>query len=317
MFQAIRHPWRGVWLLAGMGMTGLVPAETCGQFLLTDSFTYTAGESMSGKNGGTSWGSASWQNAWTAVNGTTVFNVDLSYHRGDIHVDGGGRAVRVSNADNVNNMTRSFTEQSGGNPIYFSLLFRTDTDTDADDFIQFILNDDNTSLTSHNNSAGIGDVDVGGVNLGSRIGLTNGGTTQNAMAYQKNVTYLLVAKVEDLVPAGTAVSNGTEGANEPDRITLWINPTTFDENNPMADAVLVNDLATGTFTHFDWFTLRTLNLDPGVDFYFFDELRIGSSFASVVPEPGSAALLALPAIALLKRRRRSAEQKPMVYSPSW
>jgi hypothetical protein len=90
----------------------------------------------------------------------------------------------------------------------------------------------------------------------------------------------------------------------PDKITMWVNPTTYNELNPGTTwtAIDSDGGATAALDHFDFFTIRVLGLTSS-DFYYIDELRIGTTFESVLPEPGSATLIGLAAAGLLLRRK--------------
>ncbi|MGE9267861.1 MAG: hypothetical protein ACQKBY_07170, partial [Verrucomicrobiales bacterium] len=73
-----------------------------------------------------------------------------------------------------------------------------------------------------------------------------------------------------------------------------------------ADAVDFAPMSTPTISYF---TTRGFNLENGGstdDRYIMDELRIGTTFADVVPvpEPSAALLTAFSALALCRRSRR-------------
>lgn len=79
---------------------------------------------------------------------------------------------------------------------------------------------------------------------------------------------------------------------------FFLNPTSLTEPAPT-----VTDVESAGFDSFSYFTIRALGIEAD-DRYFFDELRIGTSFADVViPEPSSA-LLGLGAFGLAALRRR-------------
>lgn len=279
--------WAAAIMIAGVA---LQPARA--GVLVTESFNYTAGSPLQGLGSATD----GWTNTWTALSGNVIANTNLEYSNGDgsIHVGGDSLSLRLTNTDSTSSASRPFNQISGGTTTYFSLLFRAETTPTGDNFIHFMLNND----TLNANSAGIGDLTTTGNTFGSRVGNSNGGdTTGSATLYQINTTYLLVGKVED-----------TNANSIPDKVTLWVNPTTYIEASPGTTwtAVDTGGDATAAFNQMSFFTFRTLGLasSPNPDFYYIDELRIGQSFADVVPEPGTLALIALAGPALLVRRRR-------------
>jgi hypothetical protein len=255
-----------------------------------DSFdTYTSGTALNSTSGGTGW----------ATNWSTVANVtaatpgsSLSYSNGAVSLSGGPRVAQIGNASNGDNQaSRTFASQTG--TLYFSFLFNLNTSLGAsdNDFIQFSLNND----TNIANSGSIGDLSNSpGINtFSARIGGTSGGTTaQSTTTIGNSTTYFLVGKMSK-VSASTTYN----------RMDLFINPNSLTEPGT-TDAT--QTLTSSGNTAVSFFTLRTDSIDS-TDLYWFDELRIGTTWADVVaaPEPAAWALLlgGLGMLAVLRRRR--------------
>lgn len=224
---------------------------------------YSSGP-LAGNNQGTGWSGS--QSAWAAVSGLNVGANNLSYNNGIVSVNGGNNVARVLvTSDSTSAASRSFAEQTG--TVYFSFLFRANAGTvDANDFISFMMNNDATVT----NSAGIGKPTNTNTFLGARIGTVNGGdTTNSSTTFLAGTTYFLVGSVSKV-----------SGSTDYNRVQLYINPS----SNIEPGTASATDNAAGGFSTISYFTLRTLTLDSDDD-YQFDELRIGTTFASVVPIP--------------------------------
>lgn len=245
-----------------------------------DDFSYTAGASIGGEAGGSGWAGA-WATNGTATNYSA--STALTYSNGSVEVTGDTRTALVgSNTSDL--YARAFASQTS--TLYFSLLFRLDSNTlDGDDFVHFMLNND----TNNTDSAGIGLLSTTTDYLGARIGGSNGGnTTSSSTNFVANTTYFLVGKIW----------KSNVGGNY-DTIDLFINPSsTIEPVTPSA-----SDTASMSGGTVSYFTVRGFGIDSN-DRFLFDELRIGDTFASVVvPEP-SAAILGLGGATLLMVRRR-------------
>ena len=263
-----------------------------------DGFNYDTSSSsaLNGRTGGTGWTTA-WTNnpssTITAMNIVTVAT-PLSVSNAQASYTGGSQAISVpgmSSASGGIAGIRQFASQTGD--VWFSFLFRTPSTVGSDDFLQFSLNND----TDQNNSASIGDTDTvasGGNDFSIRIGNTNGGTTvTSSKLIAGNTDYLLVGRVSKDGTSGNA--GGTY-----DLLQFWVSP--LDPTAPEAGSFAVSNDANSGMTSISYFTFRTANFSGTP--YLFDELKIGTSYASVTPEPASLSAIALAGIALLRRRPR-------------
>jgi hypothetical protein len=275
--SAVKYAGRVVAALALGSLAGSVRATP----IAFDGFeSYSAGSGLSGGSAGTGVtgpnGEFGWTSAWTAISGINVQSPGLT----------GARTGEADDATNsITAATRGFTPQT--DTVYFSLQYNAAAGAEGSDFLHFYLSND---AAINNNSGGIGDIDTGLVRFGARVGGTNGGTTSNSASdYAAATTYLLVGKLSKTT------------AGNYNRIDLFINPAGTTEPGT-ADATQSGDAGIATVSVF---ALRTFNLDAG-DKYRFDNVRIGTTFADVTPEPATVSLLLCGGLGLLARRRRRA-----------
>lgn len=253
-------------------------------------------------NGATS--GAGWTSDWSAAGFFTIVEINaggstptLTYARGGAQVATGNRAVMMSNPgttevlDNVFN--RTFANQQS--TVYFSVVVRKtagvlDNNTD---FVQWGLTED-TDM-DHSGSFGTSyttnPVDY---RIFSRLRSagTNGESQAGGAVFEQDHTYLLVGKLWKSTDSPTANF---------DRFALYIDPDSPIESEN--DAVRAPDRNIG-INGVTTLLGRIARIDAN-DVFLFDEIRIGTTFADVVPEPGAATLIALAGGALLVRRRRA------------
>ncbi|HEX8914559.1 MAG TPA: hypothetical protein VF796_19575, partial [Humisphaera sp.] len=222
--------------------------------------SYAAGAGLSGGSAGNGStgpnGEFGWTSNWTAVSGVNVQSA----------APVGSRTGQLdATPDSVVAATRSFTPQSG-TAVYFSLRYNPAAGLDGSDFVHFYLGN---SGTTNSNTGGIGDIDTTLTTLGARIGTTNGGTTVNSgTATAQGTTYLLVGKLSKV------------SSTNFNRVDLFVNPAgTTEPATP--DATQTGDAG---IAQLSTFSVRAFNLDAG-DAYKFDDVRIGTAFGDVVPEP--------------------------------
>jgi len=228
-----------------------------------------------------------------AVNGGTGFASQdvVDTLRSQVTVVSGGLAgtqsLQIAGAANSNDLVlRTFASQSGS-PLYFSYLFRTTSGSGAatdDDFVQVGLTD---VAGEPKNSIGFGATTA---TFFLRAGSGNGNQEVTAAMPAANTTYLMVGK---LSKAG--------GSSTYNQMDLFLNPPGSVEPSP----TLTRTAAAGVgAASVDRLSVRTARLDAN-DLYTLDNIRVGTTFADVVPEPASAGLLTLAACGLLASRRRA------------
>ncbi|MCC5830506.1 MAG: PEP-CTERM sorting domain-containing protein [Phycisphaeraceae bacterium] len=268
---------------AAVGLAGLSVSASAA-LLSHESFeTYSEGSAISGANDG-----QGWTGAWAGQAAATIAGTGLSYSGGDINIDGGGQALRILGDSNNNMATRTFAPQS--DTFYFSFLFQSPTagaETERD-FFQVWLSDGSYSGT---NSASVAHDQFSGAThrFLARIAKNSGGPFFNDLDTVVNETYLVVGKVS---------KTGDSGANF-DRVDIFINPTTLTE--PAVSSVF--DTGDTNRSSMSVLGIRTALLES-TDEYLLDEFRIGTTWASVIPEPGSLAIAMMLGGAMLLRRRR-------------
>lgn len=246
------------------------------------------GSSGTGLNGGTGFTSA-WNIDDAFKTNVTTVATSLIYSNGALTIDGGLIAARFVDAANSNQLfSRAFASQS--DTVFFSFLYRTtNPSATSEDFVQIGLSD----VAAAEPKASVGSANTATGNTPppqffARV--PNGGATgQSSVTTLENTTYFVVAKI--------AKVSGSSTYNE---VNLYLNPDSFSEPGT-ATATATSTAGTGAATMSN-FILRTARLEAG-DSYLVDELRIGTTYADVIPEPGTA-LLALGGLAVLAARRR-------------
>ena len=112
----------------------------------------------------------------------------------------------------------------------------------------------------------------------------------------------VVTADEQLVLVRIAYGDANSGPDDNEVVTLWVDPVD-ESSTPVIDGASIDFLnrgggkITAVSIRGDW-----MYGDPA----FFDNLRVGTSFAAVVPEPSTLSLLAMGLIVLIPmiRRRR-------------
>ncbi|WP_269523000.1 hypothetical protein [Coraliomargarita parva] len=256
-------------LLALATMTGTASAS----LVAYDGFDgYTAGTALNGGAQGSGW-TSDWAEA--TAGDSTIQTAGLIDPNG--LVSGGSQALLSqptaarSNVDDY--LTRTFAAQAGD--VYISFLLQAGTGIDTSDFYNFQVSNGATGNAS--DALGVGIRNTSGNPFFARVGSSNDNATTNSLTSSTTgETFLVVAKFSK------------DGSTEYNRTDLYLNPTSSSE--PLtADASATADI-TG-LSEISLFSVRNYNPESG-DTIWIDELRIGTTFASVVPEPSSFALIA-------------------------
>ena len=261
----------------GLGLAGNASAV----LLAYEGFDYTVGENFSGKSGGTGWVTAS---SWDASNSfrMKINNGGLSY----LGLSVAGNALNNSTTSSVR-AQRSFANAPTSGSVFFSFLVNGDENTTGRYGANLRPADDTSGpgavgqsgSQSLNGTAGF-DFRADQTELGFN-GSNIGGTSIDG-------TNLLVVQY----------NYDTNEAN------YWANPTSLGGAAPAATVSGIGFTdPTKTIEEF-FFGYQDTNSTSAI----FDELRVGTTFASVtpVPEPSAAVLMGLGAALVGFRRNRKA-----------
>lgn len=236
-----------------------------------EGFNYTSGASVTGQNGGT----GNWNGAWIGTASTAVVTPGLTY-------------LTLPTTSGAANNPNQFSTQGNGR-------FWTGLNSTAGSELWFSVLVNQTATGVNMRIYGLADAGVvnGGFNVGAGIELDAGNiytriaNTQVAtgLTYTAGTTMLLVTRYTFSDTAGQ------------DAMTLWVNPS------------LTGGVPTGGSTQLGDFSAGWLS-SPFVGFRgrygTLDEIRLGTQFGDVVPEPGVLSLALVGGLGFLTPRKRGA-----------
>lgn len=222
---------------------------------------------------------------WSTVAGA-ISSQDLSYSGGTVAIDSGSRSLSIVGPLGSTNhlLGAGFAQQTGD--VYFSFLTTTTT---GGIFTNVYISD-----TPNTNLAGGFAFDtrtLEGVSVDTvkgRSSPVSGANDTADIADLTNSVLFVVGKISK------------SGVGNYDTLEVLVNPTT-DTEPVVWTATQIVDLDTNNL---DTLGVRIVEFDNTENF-FIDEIRIGTTYGDVVPEPGSLALLGLGGLCLINRRRRS------------
>jgi hypothetical protein len=255
---------------------GLALAGTVHAGLLTyEGFDYPSSSSLNEQSGGTGW-DANWGAFLGGTGDHTVASSTLHDPSNTLQTSanrtttGGAFAGRYPLLPGYG---------AAGSSVYYSILIRPESTPDTDDYygLQLFSNNGGTDLF----------IGKGGSAMTYRLE-GNSTSSDSALSATLGQTVLLVARI-DFNPSGNV--------SDPETFRLYVNPLPGASEPATADATLSFNLGSQNGL--------ALNSGNGSS-VSFDEIRIGTDYASVVPaiipEPASLSLLALAAGVMARRR---------------
>ena len=209
---------------------------------------------------------------WSTYGGAITNDKDLTYSGGSVTVNGGGRALFVegeSPAVDTSNFA-SFTFASQTNDVYFSFLASATVGV----FIQAYVSDDADDINSAsaylNTAADKGDLVI------ARLQEESGGANRKDSDDSGNsldLNAFIAVKLSKSVPG------------DYNTLEMLVNPTSYNE-----PAMWTTNISHSIgIASVDTFGIRIWNLEDGEDAWI-DEVRIGTTFAAVVPPPAKGTL---------------------------
>jgi hypothetical protein len=192
-----------------------------------------------------------------------------------------------------------------GEALYWSALFTLDDSLNGNHLANITLNDDATGDLLFFGEPGVGS---GGLRVAASTQALGELQAEGAdNAFTDGDTLLLVGRyLESDAPGGDLLQLLVYDTAE---ATLL--PATFDPADPDAAAAFTLD---GYDIDFAQITSITFTI-RGLDNNFIDELRIGPSYRSVIPEPATASLLACGLAALAWAGRSAGRTRPYSSRP--
>lgn len=235
----------------------------------------TSDSLLTGNNGG-----FGWTDAWTSVAGPAVVAPGIPLSFGTIQ--GGSRALQLDGTNNNSVAFRSFPSQTGD--LYVSFLYRSASAgaIGNGDFVQFTLS---TAAPGTNND--IPNISFSNQLVTARLGSNL--TATNTTPITDGTSFLVVARLWKTTPGESNLYN---------HLTMWLNPVDESSFSQTVDAF------TGFGPSVSVVNFRTNGIDAG-DLSQFDEIRIGTTFASVIPEPSLFLGCGMAALGMWRLRRKS------------
>ena len=219
-----------------------------------------------------------WTGAWAATKTSSqVVEKKLEYRKGKIRIDGGNHALRVSQDDRPA-VSRTF-EKHGDSPIYMGFLFNGHFPANAQRILGVYLN------------GNTGSADKGTV--GTDLFWSSG--KANATIYAYNTTPVRGSCTTASSPDEThfvivkMTANGYDewGQNGYANCYIYVDPSTLEEPEK-ADAQ-ASTARSGAY-YFDKLYMRLYSF-KAEEYAFVDEIRVGSTWRSVIPDPPKGLLL--------------------------
>lgn len=272
--------WTFCAFLAAASVAGLARSLSAGIIAADDFESYGIGQ-LEPPSGSAPYGGSGWIASWNVLDTdrarVQVVARSMVYSAGTVYADGGSQALQLLPGADSGSMLllgRKIPTQTA--PVYISFLLEAPTVLGAtggnttDDFLQIGMD---TSFTNPRISGGISGASP---QFFARTTTIATNTTYGATV-SPTTTYLVVLKFSG-------------GYNQTD---VYLNPTSNVEGAHTPTATRTGASGMSSLTDL---VFRTARHEDGLDWYYIDNVTVGSSFSDVVPVPEPAALgLALTA----------------------
>ncbi len=239
-----------------------------GALVAYEGFNYTAGEALNEKNGGTGWAGA-WTNNG---DGSVILTPGLTYTDSNSAVlPTVGNSGQFASDNDGNFRSPTLTPETVGTSLYISFIAKMDSATSG----QYA----GVSLFQGGGET----MFLGDPSAPSTWGIDPKDGTVNSGATSVDTQVFLVYRIDFLAASA--------------EIRMF--------ENPLLSTEPLNAEATASATRtsvLDWDRVRIQSGNGGGK---VDELRIGTTYADVVPEPGVFSLLGIAAVAMCLRRKVS------------
>lgn len=262
-------------ILLAAFVLAVAPAVSVAQPFVYEGFSYPAGQSINGMNGGTGWA-----NEWStsSPNQFTVFSGSTSDPTGRLLTS--GNQIRTSGSGTTHHsMTRTTAvdlRAASSSSLWIGFTIQRIDPFSSPTYGGLVIGNEVGSAANNTGRLFIGD--PGGSDLWS-LERAGGGVGQFSNHSATNAPNLLVVHIQ-------FQDNG------PETVRLYVNRPPGGGTPASADAFLSLDLnpSNGPVTIAEFWSSGSI--------YQFDELRFGTSYAEVTPVPEPATLLGIAALAL-------------------
>ena len=257
---------------------------------LYEGFDYDPGD-LNGRNGGTGWDSA-WYECYDAGSGSPqIVAPGLTYD--GLSVEGNSLLCDGKSAS-YRNMPAGFDPL--GNTIWISFIEQGGVGANAKYGNVVVADGDEV----HPQAGDLGETFTMGAPSQTNAPRYYGLVLRNKMGDPGVVTgryYSDVEVTDESVFLVYRIINGDASAH----VTAWVNPD-ISSGEPLDSEAYCDESNAGRIT-FDRLRFDCAEASVEAEKFNYDELRIGSSWAEVVPEPATVVLLGLGGLLSLRRRR--------------
>lgn len=239
-------------------------------------------------------GNLNGQAGFSAMTDAQIVTGGLSYSNGDITVAGGSQHISTAGLVPGNNVVYSNTFAAQSGTVYFSIVMDW-TNQGNDDFLFFGLSD--AASSSILNSGGLVIH-----NQGTAEGTVSGRIRNDGFANTTTTSTGFDFGINTSSPVMIVGSLSKVASTNYNTLNLWVNPSSLTEG--VSDLTVTRDMGIASGLDTLYFFSGAANENDEV--LGQDNILIGTTYETVVPEPGSFGLilgLAFSVVVLLRRRR--------------